>query len=41
MKNTITYKISIPKLKEEAAKAIIKQLENLFEVAEPEDLTKL
>lgn len=41
MKNTITRKISIPKSKEEAATAIIKQVENLFEAAEPEDLTRL
>ena len=41
MKNTITCKISIPKSKEEVATAIIKQLENLFETAELEDLTKL
>ena len=41
MKNTITQKIEIPKSKEEAATAIIKQIENLIEVAEPEDLINL
>lgn len=41
MKNTITQKIEIPKSKEEAAKVILKQLENLFEVAEPEDLIRI
>ena len=41
MKNTITQKIEIPKSKEEAATVIIKQLENLFEVAELEDLIRI
>ena len=41
MKNTITQKIEIPKSKEEAATVILKQLENLFEVAEPEDLIRI
>jgi len=41
MKNTITQKIEIPKSKEEAAMLILKQLENLFEVAEPEDLIRI
>lgn len=41
VKNTITQKIEIPKSKEEAATLILKQLENLFEVAEPEDLMRI
>ncbi|PSB05677.1 hypothetical protein C7B62_24685 [Pleurocapsa sp. CCALA 161] len=41
MKNTIVQKIEIPKSKEEAATVILKQLENLFEVAEPEDLIRI
>jgi hypothetical protein len=41
MKNTITQKVEIPKSKEEAATVILKQLENLFEVAEPEDLIRI
>lgn len=41
MKNTIIKEVEIPKSKEEAATAIIKQIENLIEVAEPEDLVKL
>ena len=41
MKNTITQKIEIPKSKAEAATVILKQLENLFEVAEPEDLIRI
>ena len=41
MKNTITQKIEIPKSKQEAATVILKQLENLFEVAEPEDLIRI
>ncbi len=41
MKNTITQKIEIPKSKEAAATVILKQLENLFEVAELEDLIRI
>ncbi|MGV2831556.1 hypothetical protein [Myxosarcina sp. GI1(2024)] len=41
MKNTITQKIEIPKSKQEAVTVILKQLENLFEVAEPEDLIRI
>ena len=41
MKNTIIKQIEIPKSKEEAATAIITQIKNLIDVAEPEDLEKL
>jgi hypothetical protein len=41
LKNIIIKRIEIPKLKEEAATAIIEQIKNLIDVAEPEDLVKL
>jgi hypothetical protein len=41
LKNTIIRKIEISKSKEEAGTAIIKQIENLINAAEPEDLIKL
>jgi hypothetical protein len=41
LKNTIIRKVEISKSKEEAGTAIIKQIENLINAAEPEDLIKL
>jgi hypothetical protein len=41
LKNTIIRKVEISKSKEEAGTAIIKQIENLINAAEPEDLVKL
>ena len=41
MKNTIIREVEIPKSKEEAATAIIKLIENLIEVAEPDDLVRI
>jgi hypothetical protein len=41
MKNTVIREVRIPKSKEEAATAILKQIENLISVAEPEDLIRL
>ena len=41
MKNTIIREIEIPKSKQEVGTAILKQIANLIEVAEPEDLVRI
>ena len=41
MKNAITRKVEIPKGKEESGNAILTVVQNLIEVAEPEDLARI